>query len=103
MSSTNDMNQNAYSIGASQLAQDNFKEVASQLESILLDREAQINALMAIYQADGVSEKYRQLEANWRTAAEGLRAVIAGLRRSLERNDDIAAHALSTAAAAVTL
>ncbi|MFV0430077.1 MAG: hypothetical protein ACK5KO_11730 [Arachnia sp.] len=101
MAYANQGDRNDYNIASSQAAQGNFDAVAKQLEDLLSLRQSQINALMGIYQADGVSEKYQQLEANWNRAGTALRAIIAGLRKSLAQNDDVASQALSKAAAAV--
>lgn len=90
-----------YSIAASQNAQDNFNRVASLLESLIDQRDRDVQAAMADYSADGVSEDYRAKELRWKNAAAEVRGIIQTLRSSLERNDESAQTALSKARAAV--
>lgn len=99
----NKADRNDYNISSSQTAQANFQAAAAHLESVLTQRDGQIKALMGQYQADGVSDKYRQLEHNWNQAGTALRGIVTSLKKSLEKNDGIAQKALSDAAAAVTL
>ncbi|PJJ65705.1 pore-forming ESAT-6 family protein [Compostimonas suwonensis] len=90
-----------YNIGASQNAQDNFNRVASRLEALIEQRNADVNAAMSDYQADGVSDEYRAKEQGWRTAADEVKGIIATLRSSMEKNDGSAQDALSRGKAAV--
>lgn len=90
-----------YSIAASQNAQDNFNRVAAQLESLIDQRDRDVQAAMSDYSADGVSEDYRGKETRWKNAAAEVRGIIQTLRSSLERNDESAQTALSKARAAV--
>lgn len=90
-----------YDVAASQDAQDNFNRVASQLESLIDQRDRDVKAAMADYSADGVSEDYRAKETRWNNAASEVRTIISTLRSSLERNDETAQEALSKARSAV--
>lgn len=90
-----------YDISASQSAQDNFNRVAAILEALIEQRNHDVQAAMADYAADGVSEDYRNKEQRWRAAADEVRNIIHTLRNSLERNDDAAQDALRRARAAV--
>jgi len=99
--SSNQMDRNDYNIGSSQDAQANFESAASALEAALGRRDADVRAAMAVYQADGVSDRYQAMEQQWNNAGQEVRNVIAAIRGSLASNDDIAQRALSQAAAAI--
>ena len=90
-----------YDIAASQNAQDNFNRVAAQLEALIDQRDRDVQAAMADYAAEGVSEDYRAKELRWKNAAGEVRGIIQTLRSSLERNDESAQEALRKARAAV--
>ena len=45
----------SYDINASQESQSNFDRVASRLETLITQRDGDVKAAMAQYQADGVS------------------------------------------------
>lgn len=98
---SNQQDRNDYNISSSQAAQANFETVASQLESALDRRDIDVRNALADYQADGVSDKYATLENDWNTAGQQVRDIISAIRGSLQQNDDIAATALSTAAASI--
>lgn len=90
-----------YDIDASVAAQDNFTRVAGQLEALIAQRDADVQAAMADYLADGVSEDYAAKEKRWKDAAAEVRTIITALRTALERNDETAHDALRKARAAV--
>ncbi len=90
-----------YDIAASQNAQDNFNRVAAQLEAVIDQHDRDVQAAMADYAAEGVSEDYRAKEVRWKNAAGEVRGIIQTLRSSLERNDESAQDALRKARAAV--
>ncbi|MDW4574021.1 pore-forming ESAT-6 family protein [Microbacterium sp. M3] len=90
-----------YDIAASQNAQDNFNRVAAQLEALIDQRDKDVQAAMADYSAEGVSEDYRAKELRWKNAAGEVRGIIQTLRSSLERNDETAQDTLRKARAAV--
>ncbi len=98
---TNQSDRRDYDIAASQNAQDNFNRVAAQLESLIDQRDSDVQAAMADYAAEGVSEDYRVRETRWKNAAGEVRGIIQTLRSSLERNDESASDALRKARAAV--
>ncbi|QAB16724.1 hypothetical protein Leucomu_01195 [Leucobacter muris] len=90
-----------YDVAASQNAQDNFDRVASRLESLIEQRNADVRSAMSDYQADGVSDEYASKEQRWKDAATGVREIIATLRKSLEQSDQAAQAAIQKAKSAV--
>lgn len=98
---TNQGDRRDYDVAASQNAQDNFNRVAARLEQLLEQRDSDVKAAMADYEADGVSEEYHAKEVRWKNAAGQVREIISTLRRSLEQSDQTAAQAIQRAKAAV--
>lgn len=92
---------NAYDTGSSQQVQGDLAGIVGRLEGAISQRTADVNAAMADFSADGVSEEYRVVEQRWTTAANQVREIIALVRTTLERNDDTATTALSRAGGAV--
>jgi len=90
-----------YDVAASQNAQDNFNTVATLLEGLIDQRDLDVQAAMADYSAEGVSEDYRAKELRWKNAAGEVKSIITSLRTSLERNDETAQTALAKARAVV--
>jgi uncharacterized protein YukE len=90
-----------YDIASSQNAQDNFNAVASQLESLITQRDSDVKAAMSDYAADGVSEDYASKEQKWNEVAGEVRTIISTLRSSLQQNDESATSAISKAKSAV--
>lgn len=99
----NKQDRNDYNVGSSQEAQANFETVAGQLESALERRDTDVKNAMAEYRADGVSDEYAQLEAQWNSAGMAVREVINTIRQSLAENDDVALRALAAARAALPI
>lgn len=99
----NDTERNDYNIADSQSAAANMKASANQLLSVLDMREADVKALMANYEAEGVSDRMHQLEDNWHKAGDEVRQIISLLIGALEESDQIAQTALNKAASAVHL
>lgn len=97
----NDLERRDYELGASQAAQDNFERVASRLEALIDQRDADVKAAMADYQADGVSDEYQAKEVRWNAAAGEVRSIIRTVRQALESNDGTAQRTLSKAKNAV--
>ena len=95
---SNQLDRNDYNIASSEVAQARFNQIATTLEAALLRREADVRVAMAAYQADGVSDQYAGVEAQWNAAGVEIRAIITALKTSLSNNDDIARRALQTAA-----
>ena len=85
-------------ISSSQAAQANFERVAGQLEAALARRDQDVKAAMAVYLADGVSDRYAAMEAQWNAAGTEVKGIIAAIRNSLSENDDVALRALQQAA-----
>ncbi len=96
--STNQLDRNDYDINASQSAQANFERAASALEAALARRDADVKAAMAVYQADGVSDRYAAMEQQWNAAGTEVRGIITAIRNSLSDNDEIARRGLQQAA-----
>ena len=101
MSGGNQADRRDYDVAASQNAQDNFNAVAAQLESLIAQRDSDVKAAMADYQADGVSDEYHAKEQRWNTVAGEVKQIIATLRSSLQSNDESAQAAISKAKSAV--
>jgi len=87
--------------GSAEAAVANFHRVASQLEALMSQRDADVRRAMADYQADGVSVEYQAKEARWNQVAGEVRMIIHSLRSSLEQSREIASVAASNAARAV--
>ena len=96
--SSNQLDRNDYDINASQAAQANFERAASALEAALARRDADVKAAMSAYQADGVSDRYAAMEAQWNAAGTEVRGIIQAIRSSLVENDEIARRSLAQAA-----
>jgi hypothetical protein len=90
-----------FDIPASQAAQDHFNAVASHLESLITQRDRDVQLAMSDYQADGASEEYAAKELRWRNVANEVRSIIQVLRLSLGSNDETAAQSLQRAKTAV--
>lgn len=101
MGAGNSLDRRDYELAASQSAQDNFNAVASRLETLIDQRDRDVKAAMADYQATGVSEDYHAKEARWNRVAGEVRTIIRTLRGSLEKNDQTAQDALKKAQSAV--
>ncbi|GAA4264464.1 pore-forming ESAT-6 family protein [Frondihabitans peucedani] len=99
--SGNQADRRDYDVAASQTAQDNFNRVASQLEALIDQRDADVRAAMSDYQADGVSDEYQAKELRWKNAAAEVKQIIQTLRTSLASNDDTAQATLQKAKTAV--
>jgi uncharacterized protein YukE len=90
-----------FDLAASATAQENFQRVAGRLESLIDQRDADVKAAMADYQASGVSDEYHAKEQRWNQVAGEVRTIIRTLQQSLERNDVTAQDALKKAKASV--
>jgi uncharacterized protein YukE len=91
----------SYDTGASGEAQSNLQGVIAQLEAVIAERDRQVKAAMADFQADGVSDQYHGVEQRWNSSAQEVRQIITLLRSTLENNDATAQTTLSRARAAV--
>lgn len=90
-----------YDTDASGEAQSNLAGVIAQLESVIGERDRQVKAAMADFQADGVSDEYHGVEQRWNRSAGEVQAIITLLRTTLETNDSTAQTTLSRARNAV--
>jgi predicted ribonuclease toxin of YeeF-YezG toxin-antitoxin module len=98
---TNSSDRRDYSVAASQSAQENFNKIAAQLEGLIAQRDKDVKAAHADYQADGVSDAYIAVEARWTKVADEVKTIISTLRSSLAKNDETAQTAISKAKSAV--
>ena len=62
MSAANAADRRDFDIPASQAAQDHFNAVAGHLESLINQRDRDVQLAMSDYQADGASEEYTAKE-----------------------------------------
>ncbi|GAA1007803.1 MULTISPECIES: pore-forming ESAT-6 family protein [Nocardiopsidaceae] len=95
------MSNNAYDIGASQEAQTNITTITNRLETLIGERDTDVSAAMAEFEATGVSEEYSAKELKWHNAGNEVREIIRLVRTTLETNDGTAQETLSRANAAV--
>ena len=98
---SNQADRRDYDVSASQSAQDQFNAVAAHLESLIEQRDADVNAAMANYDAEGISEAYAAKEARWHQVGAEVKSIIHTLRSALTSNDETAAQAMQRAQAAV--
>lgn len=80
----------AYDTNASSGVQSDISGIIGQLETLMGQRDAQVNAAMADFQADGVSDDYHQVEQRWRKASGEVRTIISLIKNTLELNDGTA-------------
>ncbi|GAA1446912.1 MULTISPECIES: pore-forming ESAT-6 family protein [Nocardiopsis] len=95
------MSNNAYDVGASQEAQANIATITNRLETLIGERDTDVSAAMAEFEATGVSEEYSAKELKWHNAGNEVREIIRLVRTTLETNDGTAQETLSRANAAV--
>lgn len=91
----------SYDTAASGEVQGSLQGIIGQLEQVIGDRDRQVKAAMADFQADGVSEQYHGAEQRWNRSAGEVRAIIKLLRTTLEKNDGTAQQTLQRAKSAV--
>jgi hypothetical protein len=101
MSAANAADRRDFDIPASQAAQDHFNAVAGHLESLINQRDRDVQLAMSDYQADGASEEYAAKEQRWHNVADQVRSIIQVLRSSLGSNDETAGQSLQRAKTAV--
>ena len=80
MAGGNQMDRRDYDIAASQESQSQFERVASRLEALIGQRDADVRTAMADYEADGVSAEYHGKEVRWHGVADQVRTIISTLR-----------------------
>lgn len=86
---------------ASQQAQSDLAGAVARLEAAIAQRNADVNAAMNDFSADGVAEHYRAMEQRWHSAATQVQQIITLLRATITSADDTATTALPQARAAV--
>lgn len=91
----------SYDTGVSGAVQSDIGSIIGRLESLMAQRDAQVNAAMADFQADGVSEEYHTVEQRWRRASGEVRGIIDLVRSTLGRNDETAVSTQGRARSAV--
>jgi hypothetical protein len=91
----------SFDTGVSQQLQSDLSGIVARLEAVIAQRQADVNAAMSDFSADGVSEEYRMVEQRWNTAAAEVRAIIGLVKTTMARNDEAVATALSRARSAV--
>ncbi|MPZ64125.1 MAG: hypothetical protein GEU83_00890 [Pseudonocardiaceae bacterium] len=95
------MDRRSFDTGVSSQVQGDLAGVVGRLEATIAQRSSDVNAAMADFQADGVSEEYRTVEQRWNTAATEVRQIIDLVKTTMTRNDESAGTALSRAQSAV--
>lgn len=95
------MHRRAYDTSSSGQTQSDLAGVVARLEANISQRNADVNAAMADFQADGVSDDYQVVEQRWHSAATEVQNIITLVRSTLLRNDETATTTLSRARAAV--
>lgn len=95
------MDRRGFDTGISQQVQGDLGGVVARLESTIAQRQADVNAAMADFNADGVSEDYRAVETRWNNAANEVRQIIDLVKTTMARNDETAGSTLSRARSAV--
>jgi hypothetical protein len=91
----------SYDTGASGEAQGNLQGVVARLETLIGERDQQVKAAMADFQADGVSDQYHEKEIRWNRAAAEVRGILHLVKSTLEKNDGTAQQTLTQAKSAV--
>jgi hypothetical protein len=95
------MDRRSFDTGTSQQVQGDLAGIVARLESAIAGRQADVNAAMADFTADGVSEDYRAVETRWNNAANEVRQIITLVKTTMARNDETAGSTLSRARSAV--
>jgi hypothetical protein len=95
------LDRRSFDTGTSQAVQSDLAGVVSRLEANISQRTADVNAAMADFLADGVSDEYRVVEQRWSTAATEVQQIITLVRTTMTRNDESATTALTQARTAV--
>jgi uncharacterized protein YukE len=95
------MHRRAYDTSSSGQTQSDLAGVVARLEANISQRNADVNAAMADFQADGVSDDYQVVEQRWHSAATEVQNIITLVRTTLLNNDETATTTLSRARAAV--
>jgi hypothetical protein len=95
------MDRRSFDIGVSQQVQGDLGAIVARLEATIAQRQADVNAAMGDFSADGVCEDYQGVEQRWNAAANEVRTIINLVKTTMTRNDETAGTALSRARSAV--
>jgi hypothetical protein len=93
----NQMDRRSFDIVRSGTTQENFHSVATRLEALIDQRDADVKKAMADYEAQGVSSSYHAKEMRWNSVAGEVRNIISTLRASLGQNDEAARQGMQRA------
>lgn len=80
----------AYDTNASSGVQGDIGGIIGRLETIMSSRQSQVNAAMADFQADGVSDDYHHVEQRWNKASGEVTSIIRLIKDTLGLNDGTA-------------
>lgn len=95
------MDRRSFDTATSQQVQSDLAGIVARLEATIAQRNADVNAAMSDFLADGVSEDYRAVEQRWHRAATEVQQIIALVKTTLTKNDETAATTLAQARSAV--
>ncbi|KAB2388801.1 pore-forming ESAT-6 family protein [Actinomadura montaniterrae] len=98
---TNRIDKRSFDISASREVQDNLRAIINRLEDLIGLRSQNVQALLANWEATGVSGEYHGKEGKWLAAADETRDFITLVKKLLEENDSIAHMTLGKARAIV--
>lgn len=95
------MDRISFDTGVSGTVQGDIAGIVSRLESLINERDSQVAAAMADFQADGVSDQYHAVENRWKNASQEVRNIIDLVKTTMARNDETATGAQGRARTAV--
>ena len=95
------LDRGSFDTGTSQQVQGDLAGIIARLEANIAQRNADVAAAMADFQADGVSEEYRTVEDRWNRAATEVGQILDLVKTTMVRNDETAGSTLARARAAV--
>lgn len=95
------MDRISFDTGVSAQVQSDIAGLVSQIESLIAQRNAQVSAAMADFQADGVSEEYHSVEQRWHRAATETQQIVNLVKQTLGLDDESATAAQGRARTAV--
>lgn len=91
----------SYDTGVSAGVQGDIGSIIGRLESLISQRQSQVNTAMANFQADGVSDDYHAVEQRWNRASTEVQGIITLVKSTLGQNDETATGAHGKARSAV--
>lgn len=81
--------------------QNDVTGIVNRLESVMNERDRQVNAAMSEFQMDGASDEYQHVETRWKNASQEVRIIISLIRSTLGENDQTATSTQSKTRAAI--